>query len=83
MEYLNLIADTVGMPVYAVVIILIWTLIFKGIGLWMAAQRNSKTWFIILLIINSVGILPILYIFIFSRYQQKIIRDMEDNTSIT
>ena len=47
-------------------ILVIWIMIWKGIALWKAAQNNSKSWFISLLVLNTVGILEIIYIFFFS-----------------
>ncbi len=44
-----------------------WSLIWKGIALWKSARLGEKWWFVALLIINTVGILEILYIFVFSR----------------
>ena len=46
------------------IIIFIWSLFWKGLALWHSARRESKIWFIILLIINTVGILEIIYLFI-------------------
>ena len=46
-----------------VVIALLWTIAWKGWALWLAARRGEKVWFIILLIVNTVGILEIIYIF--------------------
>jgi hypothetical protein len=51
--------------------IIIWTIIWKGLALWKAARSGSRAWFIILLIINTLGILEILYIFIFSKIGKK------------
>jgi len=48
-------------------ILTIWALVWKGIALWKAAQNNSKVWFIVLLVVNTVGILEIIYIFFFSK----------------
>ncbi len=53
--------------VWVIVIIGLWTLPWKGIALWRAANQKEKWWFIILLITNTVAILEILYIFIFSK----------------
>ncbi len=53
--------------VWIIVIIGLWTLPWKGIALWRAANQKEKWWFIILLITNTVAILEILYIFIFSK----------------
>ena len=49
------------------VFILLWELIWKGKALWIAARKGSLYWFIALLILNTLGILPILYIFLFSK----------------
>lgn len=41
----------------------LWTLPWKGYALWIAARNRHKYWFIALLIINTVAILEIIYIF--------------------
>ena len=51
--------------------LIIWDLVWRGIALWKAARNNDNIWFIFLLIINSVGILPIIYIFFFSKKRAK------------
>jgi len=53
--------------IWLIVIILMWSAIWKGLALWKAAQNNDKVWFIILLFINTVGILEVLYVFYFGR----------------
>lgn len=40
---------------------------WKGFALWRAAHRNEKWWFIIFLIVHTMGILEILYLFLFAR----------------
>jgi divalent metal cation (Fe/Co/Zn/Cd) transporter len=50
-----------------IIILALWELIWKGIALWKAARNEEKYWFIAILIINSAGILPILYIFVFQK----------------
>lgn len=45
-------------------IVALWELVWKGFALWRAAQRGSKVWFVVMLLVNSVGILPIVYLFI-------------------
>ena len=46
-----------------VLILAIWTIPWKGYALWTAVKRNQKVWFIVILILNTVGILEIFYIF--------------------
>lgn len=43
-------------------ILVIWSLILKGMALWFSAKNKQKAWFICLLIFNTAGILPILYL---------------------
>ncbi len=52
-------------------LIIIWSLIWKGIALWYSARNKKLAWFVILLIVNTVGILEIIYL-IFFRKDQKL-----------
>jgi uncharacterized membrane protein YagU involved in acid resistance len=53
--------------ILALVLLLAWSFAWKGIALWKSALNGHKVWFIVLLIINTVGILEIIYIFAFSK----------------
>jgi len=59
--------------------LLIWTLAWKGLALWKAARKNHTIWYIVLLILNTVGILEILYIYVFSK-PKKISLEIKNNT---
>jgi hypothetical protein len=48
-------------------VLVLWELVWKGIALWKAARESQKYWFMAILILNTVGILPILYIFLFKK----------------
>ena len=52
-------------------LIMIWSLLWKGLALWKSARKGNLVWFILLLVINTAGILEILYIFIFSKLGKK------------
>jgi len=52
-------------------IISLWALVWKGIALWKSSKKNSLIWFIILLAVNTMGILEIFYIFVFSKIGEK------------
>lgn len=41
----------------------LWSVPWKGLALWIAARRENKMWFVALLVIQTVGILEIIYIF--------------------
>ncbi|HWB39197.1 MAG TPA: DUF5652 family protein [Candidatus Saccharimonadales bacterium] len=40
----------------------IWDLIWRGLALWRAAQKQQKAWYVAILVVNSVGVLPIIYL---------------------
>jgi hypothetical protein len=52
---------------YVMTALTIWDLFWRGKALWKAAQKSSLYWFVALLVVNSLGILPILYLYIFSK----------------
>lgn len=47
------------------IIILIISLILKGFALWYSARNNQKWWFLSLLIVNTLGILEVIYLIFF------------------
>lgn len=53
-----------------VILLAFWSLFWMGWSLWTAAKNKNKVWFIILLLVHTMGILDILYIFIFSKISE-------------
>lgn len=53
--------------IWVLVVVAIWTLPWKAYALWKSARRGEKWWFIALLLVNSLAILEIVYIFFFSK----------------
>ncbi|MEA3493139.1 MAG: DUF5652 family protein [Candidatus Margulisiibacteriota bacterium] len=45
-----------------IVVAIIWSIIWKGIALWKASRNNQWGWFIAILVINTLGLLEILYL---------------------
>jgi len=72
LEDLQSFADILNDPVYMSIYLamVIWSIIWKGLALWKAAQNESKPWFVVMLVTNTVGILEILYIFVFSKKRE-------------
>jgi len=52
------------------VILFVWSIIWKGLALWKSAKRDHKIWFVVFMIINTVGILEILYLYVFSKLKK-------------
>jgi hypothetical protein len=53
------------------IITLLWILPWMTWSLWRAARNNQRIWFIALIIFQTIGILPILYIFVFQKNRNK------------
>lgn len=47
---------------FLIVAIVIWELLWKFIALWKSARNNHRSWYIAMSAINSIGILPIIYL---------------------
>jgi methionyl-tRNA synthetase len=56
---------TASIPIF--VILGIWSMIWKAIALYKAGGRKDLAWFVVLFIVNTLGILEIFYIFYFSK----------------
>ena len=54
------------------IVIMLWTVIIKGYALWHAARNGQKNWFVALLVINTLGILEIVYLIWFRSDKQNI-----------
>ena len=54
-----------------VLLFIVWTVYWKYHALWHAAKEDEKWWFLGLLVINTLGILEILYLYYFSNKPMK------------
>jgi len=45
-----------------VCVLAVWELVWKGLALWKSAKNNHSLWFVFILIFNTAGILPIIYL---------------------
>jgi len=59
-----------GMSLLILIIVAV-ELVLKGIALWKAARLDQTAWFVILLIVNTAGILPLIYIFAVAKPREK------------
>lgn len=62
---------TISLFTIFVLVSLIWTIGIKGYSLWTAAKRNEKWWFIALLVINTFGLLELVYLIFFAKVWPK------------
>ncbi|USN96118.1 MAG: hypothetical protein H6797_03505 [Candidatus Nomurabacteria bacterium] len=48
---------------FAILVVVIWDLTWKGLALWRAASvRHEVGWFIVILATNTFGFVPIVYL---------------------
>lgn len=62
MDKFQQLQETGLMPL--LIILVIWETIWKLIAMWKSARNNHLAWFICIAVINTIGILPIIYILI-------------------
>jgi methionyl-tRNA synthetase len=77
MERLHLFASHLFAPVWGVggisvfwIVFIIWSLSWKAVALWFSARNYQRNWFIVLFILETAGILPIIYLVWFRRDKQ-------------
>ncbi|MDD2554116.1 MAG: DUF5652 family protein [Desulfotomaculaceae bacterium] len=51
-------------------LLIAWSVIWKGLALWPAARNRQLAWYLALLIVNTVGILEIVYLVFFRKKAQ-------------
>ena len=45
------------------VVVVFWSIFWKGLALWHAARKGQQWWFMIFLVVNTLGVLEIIYLF--------------------
>ncbi len=50
---------------------MVWSAIWKGIALWKSGRNGQLAWFVVMFIVNTIGILEIVYIFAFQKKKKK------------
>ena len=69
MVYEQLVLNPAFIPLF--IILVAWEVIWKGMGMWKSARNNQLVWFVCILIFNTLGILPIIYITFFQKKKNK------------
>ena len=54
-----------------IILAVLWSVVWKGLALWHAARRGQYWWFVILLVVNTLGILEIIYLFFVAKLKFK------------
>jgi hypothetical protein len=76
--------DPKSIAVY--IVMLLWIVLWKGLALWYASKRNSRAWFVLLLVVSTFGILEIVYLFFVLKLRlkmRKLIASIIENCGTT
>lgn len=58
----NFSPDLIGLIPPIIIILAIWSLIWKGLALWRSARAGHQGWFVVFLLFHTLGLLEIIYI---------------------
>jgi len=59
-------------PTVLFFVLYLWSILWKGLALWKAVELKQRNWFIAILILNTIGILEIAYLFFFAQKKLKL-----------
>lgn len=69
---MNDISSFFSLPPAALFVFFLWSVLWKGLALWNSARNTQRNWFVVLLVVNTVGILEIIYLFFFAKKKMKL-----------
>lgn len=69
---MNIFQNISQTPQILLFVILIWSIIWKGMALWKSAKLNQRNWFVAILVLNTFGLLEIAYLFFFANKKMRL-----------
>jgi uncharacterized membrane protein YagU involved in acid resistance len=61
-----------SMPFLALIVLAcVWESVWKGIALWKSGRYGQLPWFVAIFILNTLGVLPIIYLIFFQKKSNK------------
>jgi hypothetical protein len=69
-------------PLIFLILLIVWTLAWKGLALWHAARNGQRTWYIVLLVLNTFGILEIIYLLFFRADKRGTVVVVEETSEV-
>jgi len=49
----------------------LWSIPWKALALWKSARHSQKWWFVVFILVNTVGLLEIFYLFVLPKLSKK------------
>lgn len=60
-----------GVNIYTLIALALWSLPWKAWAMWLSARRGDFWWFLAFLLVSTIGILEIVYIFFIAKESDK------------
>lgn len=60
--YANVYSQPSGWMLFGLLLLVVWEMVWKGMALWFSAKYHQKNWFVALFVLNTLGLLPIIYL---------------------
>lgn len=60
---------------FLIVLLVVWSIVWKALALWKSARAGSKVWFVVFLFVNTAGILEMIYLFALSKPVAPVVPD--------
>ena len=78
MESINMLAEWAKANPLLIALAMMWALVWKGFALWKSAELRQKYWFIAILVVNTFGVLEIIYLFLVAKnYKVEVVEQSE------
>ncbi|RJO61157.1 hypothetical protein C4544_03520 [candidate division WS5 bacterium] len=56
-----------NIPASIIALLVVWEAFWKAVALWYAILNKQRNWFIAIFVVNTIGILPIVYLKFFQK----------------
>jgi len=78
MESINMLAEWAEANPLLIALAMMWALVWKGFALWRSAELRQRYWFIAILVVNTFGVLEIIYLFLVAKnYKVEVVEQSE------
>lgn len=81
-QYVPFQLDQLSPPLRFMFLLLVaWSIAWKLVALWKAARHDQKAWFFALFLVNSVGLLELVYLGFFQKGEKNIVNKLQERNT--
>lgn len=60
---------------FVIVFLVVWSVVWKVLALWKSARAGDKVWFVVFLLVNTAGILELVYLYLLNKPSAPVAQD--------